>query len=204
MRKEGAWLFFTHTLSLSPPFARYLGDLVFKHWCKASIQLGSDDRKINACRTRNQGIEGLFGQDTMNKLSRLREDFNLKPLKYKESISSVTFYSKVNIRRKLRPKTSKFSSFVDFEHDFAVDESYAGPSLPDDLSSIDSSEQGETRFLLKMFILNSLEKQQSFLLPFLSIVKRLMRATSFFLREVASPCRPATDVSFIVFVLQCS
>ena len=47
-----------------------------------------------------------------------------------------------------------------------------------------------------MFILNALEKQQSFLLPFLSIVKRLMRATSFFLREVASPCRPATFFSF--------
>lgn len=79
----------------------------------------------------------------MNKLSRLREDLNLKPLKYKESISSVTFYSKVNIRRKLRPKTSKFSSFVDFEHDFTVDESYSGPSLPDDLSSIETPDQGE-------------------------------------------------------------
>jgi hypothetical protein len=58
----------------------------------------------------------------MNKLSRLREDLNLKPLKYKESLSSVTFYSKVNIRRKLRPKSSKFSAFVDFDHDFAVDD----------------------------------------------------------------------------------
>jgi hypothetical protein len=57
---------------------------------------------------------------TMNKLSRLKDDLHLSPLKYKESLSSVTFYGKVNIRRKLRPKSSKFSSFVDFDHDFQV------------------------------------------------------------------------------------
>ena len=79
----------------------------------------------------------------MNKLSRLREDLNLKPLKYKESLSSVTFYSKVNIRRKLRPKTSKFSTFVDFDHDFSVDDDYVGPALPDDLASLGAPDQGE-------------------------------------------------------------
>ena len=68
---------------------------------------------------------------------------NLKPLKYKESLSSVTFYGKVNIRRKLRPKTSKFSTFVDFDHDFSVDEDYVGPTLPEDLPTLGSPDKGE-------------------------------------------------------------
>lgn len=146
MRKEGAWLFFA--LAQSLPIG-YLGDLVSKHWCRASIQLDSDDRDLTSGR-KNKTKHSLHRQSKMNKLSRLREDLNLKPLKYKESISSVTFYSKVNIRRKLRPKTSKFSSFVDFEHDFAVDESYSGPSLPDDLSSFNSSDQGDNNFILHL------------------------------------------------------
>ena len=79
----------------------------------------------------------------MNKLSRLIEDLNLKPLKYKESLSSVTFYGKVNIRRKLRPKTSKFSTFVDFDHDFSVDDDYVGPTLPEDLPTLGSPDKGE-------------------------------------------------------------
>ena len=41
----------------------------------------------------------------------------------------------MNIRRKLRPKSSKFSSFVDFEHDFVAEEDYLGPTLPEDLSA---------------------------------------------------------------------
>ncbi len=43
----------------------------------------------------------------------------------------------------MRPKTSKFSAFVDFDHDFAVDDDYAGPTMPDDISAIDSSEKGK-------------------------------------------------------------
>jgi len=37
---------------------------------------------------------------------------------YKETWSLVAFYGKVNIRRKLRPRSAKFGSFIDFEHDF--------------------------------------------------------------------------------------
>ncbi len=45
----------------------------------------------------------------MNKLTRLKDDLNLKPLKYKESISSVTFYGKVsNFTR----KTNNFLYFL--------------------------------------------------------------------------------------------
>jgi len=75
--------------------------------CHSQILSGTKNIAVNATTT-------------MNKLSRLKGDLHLSPLKYKESLSSVTFYSKVNIRRKLRPKSSKFASFVDFEHDFQV------------------------------------------------------------------------------------
>lgn len=62
----------------------------------------------------------------MNSLTkRLTADLsslNLKPKSYRESWSTVTFYGKVNIRRKLRPKSAKFGSFIDFEHDFPHDD----------------------------------------------------------------------------------
>ena len=43
---------------------------------------------------------------------------NLKNKSYKESWSTVAFYGKVNIRRKLRPRSAKFGSLIDFDHDF--------------------------------------------------------------------------------------
>ena len=38
--------------------------------------------------------------------------------KYKETLSFVTFHSKVNMRRKWRSKTSNFAKFIDLESDF--------------------------------------------------------------------------------------
>ncbi len=52
---------------------------------------------------------------------------------YKETFNFVAFHSKVNIRRKLRPKGSKFANFLDLDHDFpSADtdpENYQGPTL---------------------------------------------------------------------------
>ena len=38
--------------------------------------------------------------------------------KYKETLSFVTFHSKVNMRRKWRSKSSAFAKFIDLESDF--------------------------------------------------------------------------------------
>ena len=45
----------------------------------------------------------------------------LKEKMYKESWSSVAFVSKINIRRKLKPKHSRFGTFIDFKNDFPPD-----------------------------------------------------------------------------------
>ena len=42
----------------------------------------------------------------------------LKEKLYKESWSSVAFVSRINIRRKLKPKNTKFGTFIDFKKDF--------------------------------------------------------------------------------------
>ena len=42
----------------------------------------------------------------------------LKDKLYKDSWSNVAFVSKVNLRRKLKPKNTKFGTFVDFKNDF--------------------------------------------------------------------------------------
>ena len=73
---------------------------------------------------------------TMNKLNILRTAVK-RPSSakkyYKETFNFVAFHSKVNIRRKLRPKGSRFANFVDLEHDFPVSDTdpdhYDGPCL---------------------------------------------------------------------------
>lgn len=51
-------------------------------------------------------------------LQRTAQGFRASPQKYKESWNCVAFYGKVSIRRRLRPKSAKFGSLIDFEHDF--------------------------------------------------------------------------------------
>jgi hypothetical protein len=69
----------------------------------------------------------------MNKLKILRTAVK-RPnsgKKYKETFNFVAFHSKVNIRRKLRPKGTKFGNYLDLEHDFSGTEleAYEGPAL---------------------------------------------------------------------------
>lgn len=51
--------------------------------------------------------------------------------KYKDTFNFVTFHSKVNLRRKLRSKSSAFAKFIDIEGDFRGSElnAYKGPTL---------------------------------------------------------------------------
>jgi hypothetical protein len=43
----------------------------------------------------------------------------------------------------LRPKSSKFSSFIDFEHDFIAEDDYGGPTLPEQLTVTETQEKSE-------------------------------------------------------------
>ncbi|XP_040575646.1 uncharacterized protein [Lepeophtheirus salmonis] len=69
---------------------------------------------------------------------------HLAKTKCKDSFSSVAFYSKVNLKKKLRSKSAKFSSLIDFDHDLGENpkEPYEGPILydsplhPDEPSSL--------------------------------------------------------------------
>lgn len=51
--------------------------------------------------------------------------------KYKDTFNFVAFHSKVNLRRKLRSKSSAFAKFIDIESDFRGSElnAYKGPTL---------------------------------------------------------------------------
>ena len=55
----------------------------------------------------------------------------LKEKFHKESWSNVAFVSKINIRRKLKPKNTKFGTFIDFKKDFPPDNKEKTiPNLP--------------------------------------------------------------------------
>ena len=91
----------------------------------------------------------------MNGLTkRLTADLgSLKPKSYKESWNSVAFYGKINIRRKLRPKSAKFGSFIDFEHDFSSSTAGEEPLTLESLNNLGTLDWQTLRDL-ELFFLN--------------------------------------------------
>ncbi|QQP56215.1 Serine/threonine-protein phosphatase, partial [Caligus rogercresseyi] len=78
----------------------------------------------------------IYFNNDMQALSRLTNDIpslNFAKTKCKDSFSSVAFYSKVNLKKKLRSKSAKFSSLIDFDTDLGPkeEEPYEGPVLYD-------------------------------------------------------------------------
>ena len=104
----------------------------------------------------------------------------LKEKLHKESWSNVAFVSKINIRRKLKSKNTKFGTFIDFKKDFPPDisgeETFKNlPKFPE------VNEVGELNeeflYSLQLYFLNDGLLPRKYLYKLLSIIEDYFRSS---------------------------
>ena len=99
--------------------------------------------------------------------------------KYKESWSSVTFYGKINLRRKLKPKNTAFGSLIDFANDFPADaEDDEGDQVPK-LSILHETGSLNEEFLnsLQRYFLNDMLLHRKYVYKILSLIEDFFRSS---------------------------
>ena len=106
----------------------------------------------------------------------------LKEKLHKESWSNVAFVSKINIRRKLKSKNTKFGAFIDFQKDFPPSDNKHGeqqvPYLPN-FPEVNEVGQLDETFLngLQIFFLNDGILPRKYVYKLLTIIEDFLRSS---------------------------
>ena len=106
----------------------------------------------------------------------------LKEKLHKESWSNVAFVSKINIRRKLKPKNTKFGAFIDFQKDFPPNDAkhgqQQGSNLPN-FPEVNEVGQLDETFLnsLQVFFLNDGILPRKYVYKLLTIIEDFLRSS---------------------------
>ena len=91
--------------------------------------------------------------------------------KYRESFNFVAFHSKVNLRRKLRSKSSPFGNFLDIDSDFKDAATDKGPKL-------EASEDINQSFIDQLqafFVVQNGRLHRKYVYRILSLVEKVYR-----------------------------
>ena len=98
--------------------------------------------------------------------------------KCKELCSSVTFYGRLNLRRRLNPKNTAFGSLIDFANDFPLDDNEDGDDLPK-LALLDETASLNEEFLnsVQRYLLNDLLLHRKYVYKILSLIENFFRSS---------------------------
>ena len=115
--------------------------------------------------------------------------------KYKDTFSFVTFHSKVNLRRKLRSKSSAYANFIDLQSDFNGSElsSYPGPRW--DASSGMPPDQAWIDEVQNFFVVHKGRLARKYVYKILVMAEKAYRSLGTLLVDLALPETARLNIS---------